>query len=75
MISLARTIILIGLLLVVVGGVIYLLARTGLPIGQLPGDFRIQTENFTCVFPLTSMILLSVILTILLNVASRLLNK
>lgn len=75
MVSLAKTIILIGLLLVVIGGVIYLLARTGLPIGRLPGDFRIQTDNVTCVFPLASMIILSVILTVLLNVAARLLNK
>lgn len=75
MVSLAKTIILIGLLLVVIGGVIYLLARTGLPIGRLPGDFRVQTENFTCLFPLATMLILSVILTILLNVAARLLNK
>jgi hypothetical protein len=75
MVSLAKTIILIGLLLVVIGGVIYLLARTGLPIGRLPGDFRIQTEYFTCVFPLATMLILSVILTILLNVAARLLHK
>lgn len=75
MVSLAKTIILIGLLLVVIGGVIYLLARTGLPIGRLPGDIRIQSDNFTCVFPLATMLILSVILTILLNVAARFLNK
>jgi hypothetical protein len=75
MIPLARWLIILGLILVVVGGMIYVLARLGLPLGHLPGDIRIQTENFTCIFPLTTMIIVSVLLTILLNVIIRLLNR
>jgi len=75
MISLARMLIILGLILVVVGGLIFLLVRVGLPLGRLPGDIRIQTENFTCFFPLATMIILSVVLTIILNVIARFLNR
>jgi hypothetical protein len=75
MVPLARILIFLGIILLVAGGLVYLLGRTGLPIGRLPGDIRIQTENFTCFFPLTTMILLSVVLTILLNVLLRIVGR
>jgi hypothetical protein len=75
MISLARMLIILGLILVVVGGLIFLLVRVGLPLGRLPGDIRIQTRNLTCFFPLATMIILSVVLTIILNVIARFLNR
>jgi hypothetical protein len=64
-----------GILLVVAGGIIYLISRTGIPLGRLPGDIRIVRENFTCVFPLTSMILISILLTLILNIVIRLLGR
>lgn len=75
MMSLARILIILGLTFLVLGGLAYLTGRLGLPLGRLPGDIRIQTENFTCFFPLATMLILSVVLTILLNVAVRLLNR
>jgi len=75
MIPFARILIILGLILVVTGGLVYLLARVGLPVGHLPGDIRIQTENFTCFFPLTTMIIVSVVLTIILNLVVRFLNR
>jgi len=75
MISFARILIILGLILVVTGGLVYLLVRVGLPVGHLPGDIRIQTENFTCFFPLTTMIIVSVVLTIILNLVVRFLNR
>ena len=41
-------------------------------IGRLPGDIRVEKENFKFYFPLTTMILFSVLLTILFNVFKRL---
>ena len=70
--SLARALMILGLLIFVVGGLIYLAARFGLPFGHLPGDIRIVRQNFTCVVPLASMLLLSLFHTILLNILSRL---
>ncbi len=75
MLSIARILILLGMALLVIGGLLYLLARTGLPLGKLPGDFRIQTGNVTIFFPLATMILLSVILTVLLNLVLRFLGR
>ncbi len=75
MLSLARLIIITGVILVLVGAGIYLLARSGLPIGRLPGDIRIQLGNFTCFFPLVTSLLLSVVLTLLLNIILRMLRK
>ena len=65
----------LGVVIFVVGGVLYLGIRLDLPLGRLPGDVRIERQNFTCIFPVVTMILLSVILTVVLNLIIRLLNK
>lgn len=72
---LARFLVIAGIALIAAGGVVYLLGRLNLPLGRLPGDIRIQRENFACLFPLTTMILLSVGLTVVLNIIFRLLNR
>lgn len=70
--SIARFLVVAGIILIVIGGLVFLAARVGLPLGRLPGDFRIQTDNVTCFFPLATMLILSVILTILVNLIARL---
>jgi len=64
-----------GIVLILVGGGIYLSAKLGLPLGHLPGDIRIEGEKGSFYFPVTSSILISVVLTILVNVIVRLLRK
>jgi len=54
---------------------VYLAAKLGLPLGRLPGDIRIEGENGSFYFPVTTSILVSVVLTILLNVIVRWLRK
>jgi hypothetical protein len=67
----------IGRLLIVVGGsllvlgLVFVLAGRIPGLGQLPGDIRIQRDNFTLYAPLGTMLLLSVLLTILLNIVAR----
>lgn len=75
MMPLARLLMIAGVVLFLIGGLLYLTGRLGLPVGRLPGDIRIQGENFTCFFPLVTMILLSIVLTIILNVVARFLNR
>jgi hypothetical protein len=75
MLSFGRILILLGIALIVIGGIVYLAARANLPLGRLPGDIRIERENFSCTFPLATSILLSIILTVALNIIARLLNK
>jgi hypothetical protein len=73
--NLARILVILGLVLVVVGSLVYLAAKFNLPLGRLPGDIHVQTGNVTCFFPLATMILLSILLTVGLNLIIRLLNK
>lgn len=66
-----RWMMLAGGLLFIAGGLVYLTARFGLSLGRLPGDILIQGENGSFYFPLASSILVSVLLTILLNLIAR----
>lgn len=68
--SLARLLILFGLILAAVGGLILLVGKLPL-IGGLPGDIYIQRKSFAFYFPLTTSILLSIILTLLFSWLSR----
>jgi len=64
-----------GILLFVIGGLVFLASKFGIPLGRLPGDIRIERENFSLHFPLASSIVISILLTIILNVALRLFKK
>jgi hypothetical protein len=75
MLSFARVLIIIGVVFVIAGGLIALFARLGVPLGKLPGNIRIEGNNFTCVFALGASILLSIILTVVLNIIVRFMNK
>ena len=65
--NIARVLAIFGLGLLVTAGVFYFLAQLNLPFGNLPGDIVIERENFTCVIPLISSLIVSVLLTILIN--------
>ena len=73
--TIGKWIVLIGLGLTVLGGLVWLAGRLGLPLGRLPGDINIQNGNFSFYFPCASSILISLLLTVLLNVAVRLLRR
>lgn len=73
--NLARYLMLGGVILFLIGGGVYLAARFGIPLGRLPGDIRIEGQNGSFYFPVTSSILVSVFLTIVLNLITRFLNK
>ena len=64
-----------GIVLFVVGGLVFLATKFGLPFGRLPGDIRIERDGFSFYFPLGSSILISIVLTIIINVVLRLLKK
>jgi len=70
-----RLVMILGAAVFVIGVLIYFAGRFGINLGSLPGDIRIERDNFTCIFPLATMILLSVILTIGVNLLIRFLNK
>ncbi len=68
--EIAKTVIIFGFILIVMGLLLMLAGR--LPfIGKLPGDMLIQKKNFTFYFPLTTSILASIILSLLFWLWSR----
>ena len=58
-----------AVVLLVLGGLFFLLGRLGLD--RLPGDFVFKRGNFTLYFPIGLMILLSIVGTIVLNIVFR----
>jgi hypothetical protein len=73
--TIARYMMFVGIVLFLIGGGIFLAAKFGIPLGRLPGDIRIEGQNGSFYFPITSSILVSVILSILLNLISKFWNK
>ncbi len=61
-----------GIILLLIGGGVYLAAKFGIPLGRLPGDIRIEGKNGSFYFPVVTSILISMILTIILNIIIRL---
>ncbi len=65
--------ILLGLgVFLLLGGAFMLLGRTGVPFGRLPGDIAYRGKNFSFYFPLATSIVLSVLLSLIFYVLSRL---
>ncbi|MBB3184799.1 hypothetical protein FHR95_002373 [Halomonas fontilapidosi] len=65
----SRALILIGLVIVAIGLLWPWLSR--LPLGQLPGDIIIRKENVSFFFPITTMILVSVVISAILWLFQR----
>jgi hypothetical protein len=68
-----KYIILIGAVIVLIGIIIYFFHNKLHWIGHLPGDIRIVKENFRFYFPITTMIIFSILITILFQIIKRLL--
>ena len=64
-----------GVVLFVVGGLVFLATKIGIPFGRLPGDIRIERDGLSFYFPLASSIVISIVLTVVINVVLRLLKK
>ena len=67
--EMGRIVLIIGVVLVVVGGLAALGVR--LPFGRLPGDIAIEGERGGFYFPIVTMIIVSVVLTVLFNLFLR----
>ena len=72
--TLGKWLVVAGVGLALLGGSLWLLSRVPF-LGRLPGDIRIERPGFTCMVPLASSIIISVLLTIILNLIARLFNR
>ena len=72
MTDLGKLLVVFGAILLVLGLLFVGLGRTNLPLGHLPGDIIYRGKHGTFYFPLTTCILLSVILSAILYLIDRL---
>jgi hypothetical protein len=68
--DLGKIILVIGLVLVVVGGILWKTGGLG-GLGKLPGDIVVHRENSTFYFPLVTCLVLSVLLTLIMWLIRR----
>lgn len=71
MTEIGKVIVGFGLLVVVLGLVLIVAGRTQLPIGRLPGDILYRGKHTTFYFPLATSIVISVVLSLVLYLISR----
>ena len=60
-----------GILLITIGTILHYAPWLLTWFGRLPGDIRIETERGTLFIPVTSMVLVSIVLTVLINLFRR----
>lgn len=75
MIEFGRLLIIVGLVIAAAGVAVLVALRYFPWLGNLPGDFRIETENVRIYFPLVTMLLVSFLGSILLNIVIRIFRK
>lgn len=71
MFDIGKTLIGLGLVIVVIGAIVMLAARFGLPLGRLPGDIAYRGKHVTVFFPIVTSILASIVLTLILYLISH----
>ena len=65
-----RTLLVVGVLIAIVGGLVLIVGQ--LPwLGRLPGDISVERDNFRLYVPLATCLLVSLILTVVLNLLAR----
>ena len=66
-----KYILIAGLLIVMVGLLVYFFHPYFKWIGRLPGDIRIEKQNFRFYFPITTMVIFSLIVTVLFSIFKK----
>ncbi len=68
--SFGKTLLILGLIIAAVGAVIMIGPK--IPwLGRLPGDIHLRGKNWSFSFPIVTSIVISIILTVILNLFSR----
>ncbi|MDX1664455.1 MAG: DUF2905 domain-containing protein [Candidatus Promineifilaceae bacterium] len=75
MVAFGRILIIMGLAIAFAGLLILLAARFFPWLGNLPGDLEYESENLRVYFPLATMLLISLLGTIILNILIRIFGR
>lgn len=65
--SIGKMLVFFGLFMAVVGFILMVAGKIG-GLGRLPGDIFVQKGNFTFYFPVVTMIIISIVLSLVLNI-------
>jgi hypothetical protein len=66
-----KYIIIIGIIIVGIGVIFYFFSDKLHWIGRLPGDIRIEKESFRFYFPITTMVIFSIVVTVIVQIIKR----
>jgi Protein of unknown function (DUF2905) len=69
--SLGKLLIAVGGLLIVIGLIVVLAGRIGIPLGRLPGDINYRGKNTAFFFPITTCIIVSILLSLVMWIVNR----
>jgi hypothetical protein len=72
--NLGKSIVGIGIIIIIAGLVVWFAGDKLGWFGRLPGDIRIERPGFSCFFPITTMIILSIVLSLILSLVNRFLK-
>ena len=72
--NLGKLIVGLGVILIIIGLIVWFLGGRLGWFGHLPGDIRVERENFRLYAPITSMIIISVVLSLILSLLGRFLR-
>ncbi|UPT76618.1 DUF2905 domain-containing protein [Sulfurovum sp. XGS-02] len=71
MTEIGKSLIFIGVVIIIIGTVLLFSDRLPFNLGRLPGDISYKKENFSFYFPITTSILISIFLSLLFYLFSR----
>ena len=63
--------IIVGLIIILIGVIIFYFHNSLRWMGRLPGDIRIENKNSRFYFPIVTMIIVSIVLTLLVNLLRK----
>jgi len=69
--GMARILLIIGIALIILGAFLFMMSKLGLTGFRLPGDIYVRRGNFSLYFPITTMIVVSLILTLIFSLLGR----
>ena len=73
--NISKILIFFGLFIAFIGVVILIGQKIGIPFFKLPGDITIQKEKYSIFFPIVTCIVISILLTIFLNLIFKIIRK
>jgi hypothetical protein len=69
--TIAKLFLVAGVLLLSLGLLLLLFEKCSIPFGKLPGDFVFRRKNITIAFPFMTMLIISLLLTVGINIFWR----